>query len=120
MMNTIIMGLRTFHHRREAGAVAGVAATPTPLTITAMKTITIIMDMITTTTEAATTTRTMATTTTRGLVEDEGAESAAAPVRPEAVATSHQGADWAFPRGEALERAAEVNGSCQNLFCWPS
>lgn len=111
MMSTITTGLRTFHHRREAGAVWGAAATPTPLTITATKTITTITDMTTTTTEAATTTRTTAMTTTRGPAEDEGAESAAAPVRPGAVATSRHGAGWASPRGEALEQAAEVNES---------
>lgn len=111
MMSTITTGLRTFHHRREAGAVSGAAATPTPLTITATKTITTITDMTTTTTEAATTTRTTAMTTTRGPAEDEGAESAAAPVRPGAVATSRHGAGWASPRGEALEQAAEVNES---------
>lgn len=113
MMSTITTGLRTFHHRREAGAASGVAATPTPLTITATKTITTITDMTTTTTEAATTTRTTAMTTTRGPAEDEGAESAAAPVRPGAVATSRHGAGWASPRGEALEQAAEQGNGAE-------
>lgn len=110
MTSTITTGLRTFHHRREAGAAAGAAATPTPPTITATKTITTITATTTTTTGAATTTRTTATTTTRAPAEGEGAECAAAPARPGAVAPSRQGVDWPSPRGEALEQAAEVNG----------
>lgn len=110
MTSTITTGLRTFHHRREAGAAAGAAATPTPPTITATKTITTITDMTTTTTGAATTTRTTAMTTTRAPAGGGGAGCAAAPVRPGAAARSRQGADWPSPRGEALEQAAEVNG----------
>lgn len=117
MMNTIIMGLPTFHHQREAGAAAGVVVILTPLTITVMKTITITTDMSTTITGAATKTRTMAMMTSRRLGEDEEeeVESAVVPARTGAVAPSHQGVDWAFPRGEALEQAAEVN-KCVMLF----
>lgn len=123
MMNTIITGLPTFHHQREAGAVAGVAVILTPLTITAMKTITITTDMSTTITGAATKTRTMAMMTSRRLGEDEveEAESAVVPARTGAVAPSHQGADWAFPRGEALEQAAEVKKKvcvCDAVSLW--
>lgn len=110
MTSTITMGHRTFRRRREAGAAAGAAATPTRPTITATKTITTITDTTTTTTGAATMTRTTATTTTKALAGDEGAECAAALVRPGAAATSRQGADWPSPKGGVLERAAEVTG----------
>lgn len=110
MMNTIITGLPTCHHPREAGAEAGGEVTPTPLTIMAMKTIMITTDTTTTTTGAAMMTRTTAMMTSRGLGEDEeaGEESVVVLVRPGAVVLSHQGADWASPSEEALERA-EVN-----------
>lgn len=112
-MSTIIMGLPTCHHPQEAEAEEAAEATPTPLTITAMKTITITTDTTTTTTGAATMTRTLATTTSRGPGEDEegGAACAAAPVRPEAAALSHQGPDWASPN-EAAQEQAEVNLVC--------
>lgn len=110
MMNTIITGLPTCHHPREAEAVAGGEVILTLPTITAMKTITITMDTTTTTTGAATMTRTTATTTSRGLGEDgeRGEESVAVPVRPGAAVPSHRGAEWASPNEEALEQA-EVN-----------
>lgn len=110
MTITITTGRPTCHHPQEAEAEAGVEVILTlPITIV-MKTITITMDTITTTTGAAMMTRTTATRTSRGLGEDEeqGEESVAAPVRPEAVALSHQGAGSASPSEEVLEQA-EVN-----------
>lgn len=107
MMNTIITGLHTCRHPREAEAGAAGEVILTLLTITAMKTITITMDTITTTTEAATMTRTMATMTSSSLGEDEegGEESVAVPVRPGAAAPSHRGAEWVSPSEEALGQA---------------
>lgn len=111
MMNTIITGLPTWHHQREAEAEAGMEVILTLLTITAMKTITITTDTTTTITGVATMIRTTAMMTSRGLGEDEeeGEESVVVPVRPGAAVPSHQGADWASPSEEALEQAAEVN-----------
>lgn len=106
-MNTIITGLPTCHHPREAEAEAVGEVIRTLLTITAMKTITITMDTTTTTTGAATMTRTTATMTSSSLGEDEegGEESAAVPVRPGAAAPSHRGVEWVSPSEEALEQA---------------
>lgn len=106
-MNTITTGLPTCHHPREAEDVAGGEVIPTLLIITAMKTIMITTDTITTTTGEAMMTRIMATTTSRGLGEGEewGEEFAAAPVRPGAAVASHRGAEWASPSEEALEQA---------------
>lgn len=107
MMNTIITGLPTCHHPREAGAEPGGEVILTLQTITAMKTITITTDTTTTITGAATMTRTTATMTSRGVGEDEegGEESVAVPVRPGAAAPSHRGAEWVSPSEEALEQA---------------
>jgi len=107
MMNTIITGLPTCPHPREAEAEVGGEVILTPLTIMAMKTITITMDTTTTTTGAVTRTRTTGTMTSRGLGEYEelGEESVVVPVRPGSAVASHREAEWASPSEVALERA---------------
>ena len=107
MMNTITMGLPTCHHPQEAEEEVGVEVILTLTIITAMKTITITMDMITTTTGAVMMTRTMDMRTSRGLREDEeqGEESVEVPVRPGAVVLSHRGAEWVLPSEGALEQS---------------
>ncbi|CAG5866498.1 unnamed protein product [Menidia menidia] len=113
MTNIITMGLPTCHHQQEAEEEVGVEAILTLTIITAMKTITITMDMITTTTGVVMMTRTMDMRTSRGLHEDEeqGEESAEVPVRPGAVVLLHQGAGGVLPSEGALEQSEQGNGA---------
>lgn len=107
MMITITTGLPTCRYPQEAEEEAGGEVILTPLIIMVMKTITITMDTIITTTGVAMMTLTMATRTSRGLGEHggQGEWSVAVPVRPGAVGRSHRGAGWASHSEEALEQA---------------
>lgn len=109
MMITIITVPPTCHHQQEAEDEAVEEVILIRLIIMDMKTITITMDIITTTTGAATMTRTMAMRTSKHLgEEEEQEESVVVPIRPGAVVLSPQGVEWASPNEEASEQS-EVN-----------